>query len=276
MSLSLPRMPLGAWLEAAIEWLKDNLEWLFDAMKAVLAFLIDQLEFLLTLPPWWLLLLLIAGLAWWRAGKGLAVFSLIGLAVVQSLGLWDETMLTIALVLLSTALALMLGIPLGIWGARNAIVRNILRPLLDFMQTMPAFVYLIPAIMFFSLGRVPGAFATIIFAMPPAVRLTQLGILQVPEEVIEAARAFGSTPRQLLYKVQLPIAMPTILAGVNQTIMLALSMVVIAGMIGAPGLGEKVYSAVVSADVGNAFESGLAIVFIAIILDRLTHSFGNH
>lgn len=270
--MSIYEIPIGNWFEALIQFLKTTFETQFDAIREGLGFLIHQLEFCLTVLPWWAMLVVIAALVFWRSGKGLALFSVIGLLLIQSMGLWNETMLTVSLVIISTLLALVIGVPLGIWAARKKSMERIIRPTLDFMQTMPAFVYLIPAVTFFSLGIVPGAFATIIFAMPPAVRLTQLGIKQVPQEVVEAAQSYGASPRQLLFKVQLPIAMPTILAGVNQTIMLSLSMVVIAAMIGAPGLGRVVYGSIQLMEIGRAFEGGLAIVVIAILLDRLTHS----
>jgi len=179
-------------------------------------------------------------------------------------------MQTMALELSSTCLALILGVLLGIWTANSKRCDKIMRPVLDFMQTMPAFVYLIPAVLFFGLGTVPGAFATIIFAMPPVVRLTGLGIKQVPKEVIEASRAFGATPSQLLFKVQLPLALPTILTGVNQTIMMSLSMVVIAAMISAGGLGEVVLKGITQMKIGLGFEGGIAVVVLAIVLDRIT------
>jgi glycine betaine/proline transport system permease protein len=190
------------------------------------------------------------------------------------MGLWSETVATLALVIAATLVSLVIGIPLGIWAARNDLVERIVRPVLDLMQTMPAFVYLIPAAMFFGLGRVPGVVATIIFAMPPAVRLTNLGIRQVPKELVETGLAFGCTSGQLLLKVQLPTARPSIMAGVNQTIMLALSMVVIASMIGAGGLGDTVLRGIQRLDVGLGFEGGLGVVILAIILDRITQSFG--
>jgi len=186
--------------------------------------------------------------------------------------MWEPTMQTLALVLVSTCAAFTVGVPLGVLSARSTVVERVMRPVLDLMQTMPAFVYLIPAVLFFTLGKVPGAMATMIFSLPPSARLTTLGIKQVPEEVVEAARAFGATERQLLWKVQLPIAMPTILAGVNQTIMLALSMVVIAAMIGAGGLGEEVLKGITQLRIGLGFESGLAVVILAMLLDRITQS----
>lgn len=214
-------------------------------------------------------------LAWYGAGRGLAIFSLIGFWVIQSMGFWEPTVQTLALVLSATAFALLIGVPLGIAAAASQVVDRISKPILDFMQTMPAFVYLIPAVLFFGLGKVPGAIATLIFAMPPAVRLTSLGIRGVPTEVVEAAQSFGSTPMQLLFKAQLPIALPTILAGLNQTIMLALSMVVIGGMIGAGGLGEVVLSGITQLKIGLGFESGLSVVILAIYLDRLTQAIGS-
>lgn len=184
--------------------------------------------------------------------------------------LWEETMQTLALVLSSTSMALLIGIPLGIWTGKSERCNRVIRPVLDCMQTMPAFVYLIPAVLFFGLGTVPGAFATIIFAMPPVVRLTGLGIQQVPGNVVEAARSFEATPLQLLLKVQLPLALPTILTGINQTIMMALSMVVVSAMISSGGLGEIVLKGITQMKIGLGFEGGIAIVILAIILDRIT------
>jgi len=194
--------------------------------------------------------------------------------VIASMGLWRETMQTLALVIGASLIALAAGLPLGIAMARRDAVESVVRPILDFMQTMPPFVYLIPAAIFFGLGKVPGTIATVIFAMPPAVRLTNLGIRQVSQENVEAGLAFGCTSRQLLYKVQIPLAMPSIMAGINQTIMLALSMVVIASMIGAGGLGNTVLTGIQRLDVGLGFEGGLGVVILAILLDRLTQSLG--
>ncbi|HAQ86953.1 MAG TPA: choline ABC transporter permease subunit, partial [Pseudomonas sp.] len=189
-------------------------------------------------------------------------------------GFWEQTVVTLGLTFSATLISLLLGIPLGIWSARSERVAMITRPILDFMQTMPAFVYLIPAAMLFGLGRVPGIIATVIFAMPPAVRLTNLGIRQVNKEIVEAGQSFGCNGRQLLFKVQLPNAMPSIMAGVNQTIMMALSMVIIASMVGAGGLGNDVLASIQRLDIGLGFESGMAVVLLAIILDRITESFG--
>lgn len=182
---------------------------------------------------------MLAILAWYKSGKGVSIFTILGLLLIWGMGFWNETMQTLALVLSSTIIALIMGLPLGIWSANSKRCDKILHPILDLMQTMPAFVYLIPAVLFFGLGTVPGAFATIIFAMPPVVRLTSLGIKQVPKNVVEASRSFGATPMQLLFKVQLPLALPTIMTGINQTILMSLSMVVIAAMIAAGGLGKS-------------------------------------
>jgi glycine betaine/proline transport system permease protein len=201
---------------------------------------------------------------------------LAGLALLFLMDFWEETMKTLALVVTSAILALIIGIPLGIQTARSETMERIVRPILDFMQTMPAFVYLIPAILFFSVGNVPGVVATVVFALPPAVRLTNLGIRTVQQDVVEAAKAFGASERQLLYKVQIPLALPSILAGVNQVIMLSLSMVVIASMVGAAGLGQAVYKSILQADIGLGVESGLGIVIIAIVLDRITQAIGEH
>jgi glycine betaine/proline transport system permease protein len=219
-----------------------------------------------------LVLLLVAYLI---AGKGIVIFSFIGFFLIVSMGLWEATAESLALVLSATLFALLIGVPFGILAAGSKTADQMIRPVLDLMQTMPAFVYLIPAVIFFGLGKVPGAMATLIFAMPPAVRLTTLGIRQVPAEVVEAAESFGCTTGQKLMKAQLPIALQTILAGVNQTIMLALSMVVIGGMIGAGGLGEVVLSGITQLKLGVGFEGGLAVVILAIYLDRVTQAIGS-
>jgi len=268
------RLPLGEYFEVFVEWLKDNLDPFFDGMKEVVLAIIDKIEDVLLFIPWWLFIILIVVLAWRLSGKKLAGLSAVGLYIIYSIDLWAKMLETLALVFSATFLALLIGIPVGIWMAKSDMTERIVKPILDFMQTMPAFVYLIPSVIFFGLGKMPGAIATIIFAMPPVVRLTNLGIRQVPEDVIEAAQSFGSTPRQMLVKVQIPLAMPTILAGVNQTIMLSLSMVVISAMIGARGLGEVVLSGVTQMKIGAGFEGGIAVVILAIILDRITQSIG--
>jgi glycine betaine/proline transport system permease protein len=216
----------------------------------------------------------IVALGWWRVGWRFGLFALASMGLIFGMDIWRETVATLSLVISASLVALAIGIPIGIAMARSDTVEAIVRPVLDFMQTMPPFVYLIPAAIFFGLGKVPGAIATLIFAMPPAVRLTNLGIRQVSREHVEAGQAFGCTDCQLLFKVQLPLAMPSIMAGVNQTLMLALSMVVIASMIGAGGLGNTVLTGIQRLNVGLGFEGGLGVVLLAILLDRITQSFG--
>lgn len=265
---------IGQYIETAVDWLTENFEPFFDFIKNVGNSSIEGVEWLLLAIPFYIIILLLTSLAYFKTSKGTAIFTALGLIFIYLMGFWVETMETMALIIFSAVIALLIALPLGIWAAKSNRAEKIIRPILDFMQTMPAFVYLIPAVLFFSIGKLPGAFATIIFAMPPAVRLTTLGIRQVPEDIVEAARAFGATNKQILVKVELPLATSTILAGVNQTIMMALSMVVIAGMIAAGGLGEKVLEGINNLDIGLGFESGLAVVVLAIILDRITQSLG--
>ena len=226
---------------------------------------------LLLLPPI-LFILIIAVIAFFSSKKkfGLATFSIIGLWFIYNQGLWEELMSTLTLVLVASLLSIVIGVPFGILMAKSKIANTIIAPILDFMQTMPAFVYLIPAVAFFGIGMVPGVFASLIFAIPPTVRFTNLGIRQVSAELVEASESFGSTGAQKLFKVELPLAKSTIMAGINQTVMLALSMVVIASMIGAPGLGREVLSSLQRAQIGTGFVSGLGLVVLAIIIDRLT------
>ncbi|MFW5894951.1 MAG: ABC transporter permease [Bacillota bacterium] len=275
--VTLFRFPIGDYFETFIDFLTDNLGWLFDGISALISSMIDGFEAVLAFPPAIVLILIITALAWLASGRkaGLAIGTFLGLFLIDSIDLWEAATETIALILVASFIALLIGIPTGIFASRNkTISESFIRPVLDFMQTMPAFVYLIPAVIFFGLGTVAGAIATIIFSMPPVVRLTNLGIRQVPAEVVEAGRSLGSTPRQLLLKVQLPIALPTILAGVNQTILLALSMVVIASMIGAGGLGDPVLQGITSLRIGTGFEGGIAVVVLAMILDRITQALG--
>ena len=224
---------IGKYIEIAIQWLTENFAPFFDAVNSGIGGGIDVFNQALLWIPFYLFIILFTVLAWFKAGKGTAILTFFGLFLIYGMGFWTETMQTLALVLSSTSIALILGVPLGILTARNPKISKVMRPVLDLMQTMPAFVYLIPAVLFFGLGPVPGAFATIIFAMPPVVRLTDLGVRQVPKDIVEAARSYGASPSQLLLKVQLPLALPTIMTGVNQTIMMSLSMVVIAAMISA-------------------------------------------
>jgi len=268
------RIPIGSGFEWLVDWLENNVEWLFDAIAAAINWLVFGLENGVGYFPDVILIAILVVLAWAAAGRELALFTAIAFVLIGAMNLWSETLQTLSLVLASTFFALLFAIPLGIWAARNDRVNSFVRPILDFMQTMPPFVYLIPAVVFFHVGRVPAAFATILFAMPPAVRLTNLGIRQVPSDVVEAATAFGSTPNQMLIKVQLPMARPTIMAGINQCIMLSLSMVVIASMVGAPGLGEVVLRGITQFKIGLGFEAGLAVVFLAMFLDRVTEALG--
>lgn len=265
---------IGKYIEQFINWLTHNFNPFFRMVKAGVETMVDGVVGLFTFLPFYVVIALLAVLAWRRAGWGIGVVTALGLTLIYMMGYWAPTMETLSLILVSAFIALIIGIPLGIWAARSKTAGRIMRPLLDFMQTMPAFVYLIPAVLFFGLGKVPGVFATIIFAMPPAVRLTTLGISQVPEDIVEATRSFGATPRQLLFKVELPLALPTILAGVNQTIMMSLSMVVVSAMIAAGGLGEIVLKGITQLKIGLGFEGGIAVVILAIILDRITQSFG--
>lgn len=270
----IPQIPIVKWADMLVEWLRDNAEWFFDPIKDLLDGIVTGLsDGLIAIPPLIFILLIVVLTKFLTKKKwGLTLFALFGLLLIQNLGFWEQTMLTLSLILTSSSISILIGIPLGIWMSKNKTVQNIITPILDFMQTMPAFVYLIPAVSFFGIGMVPGIIASVIFAMPPVVRLTNLGIRQVSEELIEAANAFGSTPAQKLLKVQLPLAKNTIMAGVNQTIMLSLSMVVIASMIGADGLGVEVFRAVTRNEAGQGFASGLAIVILAMILDRITQA----
>jgi glycine betaine/proline transport system permease protein len=268
------RLPIGKYVEIGVDWLTDNLAPLFNSIKNAFLFIIDGFELIYVGIPFIIMILIVGVIAWLTAGKRTALFTIIGALIIKSMELWELTMKTFALVTTATVIALVIGIPLGILMSRSNKLNKVMRPILDFMQTMPAFVYLIPAVYFFDLGPVPGAVATVIFAMPPIVRLTSLGIRQVPRDVIEASRAFGCTPKQMLFKVQIPLAKPTILAGLNQTIMLSLSMVVISSMIGSGGLGDIVLKGITQMKIGVGFEGGLAVVILAMILDRITQSIG--
>lgn len=271
------KIPIGDVFESIVNMLKDNYSGFFRGLGSVIEKLIDGVAWVLTAPPSIVVILLITALVFWLTRRKLtSVLSFLGLLLITNMDLWAETMDTLSLVIVSALICFLVGIPLGIWSAKSNLVERIVKPILDFMQTMPAFVYLIPAVLFFKIGRVPGVVATVIFATPPAVRLTNLGIRGVSTEIIEAAKSFGSTSMQMLFKVQLPMAMPTILAGVNQTIMLSLSMVVIAAMIGAGGLGEKVLSGITQLKIGMGFEGGVAVVILAMILDVITQSLGKN
>lgn len=270
----LPKAPIGETVSDLVDFIEAHLGWLLDHITLALRVVLNGFqEILMAIPP--LVFIPVITVIIYFIGHRdlrLALVSAAGLLLIWNLQLWELAMMTLALVISSTFIALLFGIPIGILAAGHDSFNAFVRVLLDLMQTMPPFVYLIPAVIFFSLGNVPGMIATVIFAMPPAIRLTNLGIRQIPAELIEVADAFGATPRQRLVKVQLPGALPTIMTGVNQCIMLALSMVVISSMIGAAGLGYQVLVGIQRVDIAMGFEAGLAIVVLAIILDRVTQS----
>ena len=268
------KIPIGEWVAAGVKWLENNDQGLLDKLGSVIQSATGAIEHGLMFIPFWLLALIFVAIGYWRLGWKFAAFCAAAFLLIDNMGFANQTVVTLALIISATLISLALGIPLGILAGRNDRAESVIRPILDFMQTMPAFVYLIPAAMFFGLGRVPGVIATVIFAMPPVVRLTSLGIRQVNKEQVEAGIAFGCTPTQLLFKVQIPSAMANLFAGINQTIMMALSMVIIASMVGAGGLGNDVLSSISRLDIGLGFESGLGVVLLAIMLDRITESFG--
>jgi glycine betaine/proline transport system permease protein len=267
-------IPLGRWVDQSVHYLLDHDASTFDSIGKAIESFAALIEHGLQAIPMWALMAFFIAIGLWRVGWRFAIFATLSQLLIYATGFWDQTVITLGLTLSATLISLVFGVPLGIWTARNKHVAMVVRPILDLMQTMPAFVYLIPAAMLFGLGRVPGILSTVIFAMPPAVRLTSLGIRHVNREIVEAGQAFGCTPWQLLYKVQFPNALPSIMQGVNQTIMLALSMVIIASMVGAGGLGNDVLASIQRLDIGLGFESGLSVVLLAIMLDRITESFG--
>lgn len=272
---NIPQIPVADWVNHFVNWL-EGFTGFFNAITNFIGGIISGFQWIFDLIPIWLFIVLVIGGTYWLNRKTkhwtLIGFELIGLLYVWNQGYWRDMTQTLTLVLTSSLIALVIGVPLGIWMAKSKTVEVIVKPILDFMQTMPAFVYLIPAVAFFGIGMVPGVIASVIFAMPPTIRMTNLGIRQVPADLIEAADSYGSTSWQKLIKVQLPLAKSTLMAGVNQSMMLSLSMVVIASMIGAMGLGNKVYFAVGRNDAGSGFAAGLAIVILAIILDRITQA----
>ncbi len=265
-------LDIGSLFEITINWLTEYGEGFFDFVAMVIESVVTGCYSALTFPHPWVAIGIFTALAYYTAKRGVAAFTLLGMALIFHMGLWTATMESLALVLTAVLIALVIGVPIGIWASKSDTVDHIARPILDFMQTLPAFVYLIPAVLFFRLGEVPGVIATLIFSLPPAVRLTSLGIRQVPSDMREAAISFGSTGSQILFKVELPVALPTIMAGINQTIMLALSMVVIAGMIGAGGLGNEVLKGITQLKIDLGFEAGISIVVLAIYLDRVTQA----
>ncbi|MFP5347048.1 MAG: ABC transporter permease [Actinomycetes bacterium] len=274
----LPTVPLGEWFNALVDAVNEYLSALLTFIDWLLRVALYQnVDAALQWVPPLVMALVLGAVALVASGWQLGLFTLIGLLLIQSMptpGLWTASMETLALVLVASVFALLIAIPFGILAARSRVASTVIRPVLDFMQTMPAFVYLIPTLFFFGIGVTPGIVSTIVFAMPPGVRLTELGIRQVDAEMVEAGHAFGAPSRQILTRVQLPLAMPTIMAGVNQVIMLALSMVVIAGLVGAGGLGGVVYSGITRLDIAKGFEGGVGVVILAIFLDRVTAALG--
>ncbi|MDR7245017.1 MULTISPECIES: ABC transporter permease [Priestia] len=270
-SATIPRIPLDKWANSFVDYMIDSFSGVFTGINQIMTSLISSLEWVLTASPPLVTVVVFVLLALWLTDWKIAVFTGFGLLLIISLNLWEASMLTLSLVLASTIISLLFGVPLGILSHRFNKVGAVIKPILDIMQTMPAFVYLIPSVLLFGLGNVTALIATFIFAMPPAVRLTLLGLQQVPQTTLEAAEAFGATEWQKLIKVQLPLALPMIMSGVNQVIMLSLSMVVISSMVGAGGLGAEVLRSISMLDVGLGFIGGIAVVIIAVILDRLTH-----
>jgi len=273
-------LPIGQAVSDGVNYLTDHYATAFNAITSGVHYLISGLKDGLLALPALLFIAIVGALSVWLLGWrrksswGMGAFAVLGLLLVLNLGYWAALMETLALVLAAEIMVVIIGLPLGIIGGRSEVADRIMRPVLDIMQTMPAFVYLVPAVIFFGLGLVPGVISTVIFALPPLIRLTILGIRQVPRELVEASNSFGATWWQMLIKVQLPSALPSIMAGVNQSIMLGLSMVVIAAMIGAGGLGNVVLQGITQLDVGKGFVGGLSVVILAIILDRITQSFG--
>ncbi|WHA41832.1 choline ABC transporter permease subunit [Agrobacterium larrymoorei] len=270
LSASQNRLPIGRYAKEAIDWLTTNLSFFFDWLAYIFGSVIDAILYLLQAPhPLVIVGLLTALSAWMRRSIGMPLFTALGLLLIINLGYWKATTETLALVIAASAVCMLIGVPLGIVAARRKWVYSIMRPALDLMQTIPTFVYLIPALVLFGLGMVPGLIATVIFAIPAPIRLTRLGIISTPPALVEAAVAFGATPGQVLRKVELPFATPQIMAGLTQTIMLSLSMVVISALVGANGLGVPVVRALNTVNIAMGFEAGLCIVIVAIILDRL-------
>jgi glycine betaine/proline transport system permease protein len=270
-----PDLDVASWATRFVDWLLDNLGFLFTFLRTIIGTLVGWVETVLITPPVIVVIAVFTLLAFVATRWGFALFTLLAFLLIDAMGHFEATMLSLALVLVAAALAVLVGIPLGILAARNDTASTLIKPLMDFMQTMPAFVYLLLAVFFFRIGVVPGVVASLVFSMPPAVRLTELGIRHVDQEVVEAAEAFGARPRAVLTGVQLPLAAPSIMAGVNQVIMLALSMVVIAGLAGAGGLGGIIVEGVQRLQIGLGFEGGLAVVILAIFLDRVTAGFGS-
>jgi len=269
------RIPVGEWGEIAFDWFRDTFEWLIDIITIVLRAVTNGLVDGLLAVPFIVLIALFALIGWTIRSWQFAIGTVLAFLLIVSMGFWESAMQTLGLVLIATLIAVTIAVPLGILAAKNDKFSAVIKPVLDFMQTMPAFVYLIPAVLLFSIGFVPGIFATVIFALPPGVRFTELGIRGVDSETVEAGQAFGAAPGKILRGIQLPLAMPTIMAGINQVIMLSLSMAVLAGFVGARGLGMDVVSAVSTQRLALGIEAGLSVVIIAVYLDRVTAALGN-
>ena len=271
------QIPLAEWVDRAMDWVLANLGPFFDFLGFLGLKVLLFIEGVMLFIPWFVVVAVVGLLAWkalgkWNYGLVMAVM----LMLIGSFGYWDMAMRTLAIVVTAVLISLVIGIPTGILMAWSNRFETMIKPVLDAMQTLPTFVYLIPALMLFGLGKVPATFATIIYAVPPVIRLTNVGIREVPSDVVEAARAFGSNRREILFDVQLPLAKPSILVGINQTTMMALAMVVIGSMIGARTLGMEVLVAINRVEIGQGFEAGISIVFMAIIIDRITHAFAEH
>ncbi|WP_114785369.1 glycine betaine/L-proline ABC transporter permease ProW [Vibrio tetraodonis] len=269
-------LPLDSWVESGLDWLVAHGRPIFQAIRLPIDFILTSFEAALVSTPAPIMLLILSLLAWQFSNLRFGVMTFLSLVFIGLIGVWSQSMTTLALVMTSVFFCLLIGLPIGIWLARSDTAAKCVRPILDAMQTTPAFVYLVPIVMLFGIGNVPGVVVTIIFALPPVIRLTILGIQQVPEELIEAGHSFGASKKQMLYRIQLPLALPTIMAGVNQTLMLSLSMVVIASMIAVGGLGQMVLRGIGRLDMGIAAVGGLGIVILAILLDRITQELGNN
>lgn len=266
-------IPLADWIDAIMNWLLDTFSTVFDVIGQAMLLLLLYIEKFFLWLPWWFVIAAVLIISWRIMGKwwhGLIMASL--LFLIGTFGYWKLSMMTLGLTTAAVIVSLAVGLPTGIVMAKSDLVESIIRPILDAMQTMPSFVYLIPALMFFGLGKVPALIATLIYSVPPVIRLTNVGIRQVSPSVLEAARALGASPKQILTEVEIPLAIPSIMVGINQTTMMALAMVVIASMIGARGLGLEVLLAINRIEVGRGFEAGISIVFLAIIIDRITNA----
>lgn len=269
------KIPLAEYIDKGVRWMQVTFGNGMDNFSEGFGKFIKGFEHILQIIPWWAVIIIFIAITFKVKGWKLSLGTMLGLLLIYNLQLWSAFLSSLVLVIISAVVCILIGIPLGIASGRSNTFHRIISPILDLMQTLPSFVYLIPALLFFGIGKVPAVFATVIFAMPPAIRLTDLGIRQVPIDLMEVGQAFGSTPRQLLWKIQLPVALPTVMSGINQTIMLSLSMVVIASMIGAGGLGGGVLEAISQLKIGMGFEYGIAVVIMAIILDRITQSIGS-